>query len=145
MRLGALTLFVASAAACASAGQGSGGAPGSDTVQITVINEYVGTVTVFAVWGTSRIRLGDVGQGRTRMFFPRVQGNPLMVGLEVIGAPPAGTSGGPTLFRARGGPSPDPSAPYVVSEGFDVVAGDALEFRYSAAGILTVRRLEAGL
>ena len=127
----------------ASAGQAGGGS--DDTVQLTVMNEYVGRVTAYAVWGTSRVRLGDVGQNRTRTFFARVQGNALAVGLELAGAPPAGTSGGPSALSARAGSQPDPSAPYVTSDEIDVVVGDALEFRYSAAGILTVRRLEAGL
>jgi hypothetical protein len=144
MRLSALFLSVALAAAgCASAGQAGGGS--NDTVQLTVMNEYVGRVTAFAVWGTSRVRLGEIGQNRTRTFFAPVQGNALAIGLELIGAPPAGTSGGPSVLSSRAGSQPDPSAPYVTSEEIDVVAGDALEFRYSAAGIFTVRRLEAGL
>jgi hypothetical protein len=144
MRLSALLLSVALAAAgCASAGQTDGG-DSDDTVQLTVVNEYVGTVTAFAVWGSGRTRLGDIGQNRTRTFFAPVQGNALALGLQLIGAPPAATSGGPPALSSRSGRAPDPSAPYVVSEETDIVAGDALEFRYSAAGILTIRRLGAG-
>jgi hypothetical protein len=135
MRLRILFVLIALAAAgCASAGQGDGG-DASDTVQLTVVNEYQGTVTAYAVWGSSRIRLGDVGQNRTRLFTTSRRSDRVAVGLELIGAPPSATSVGPTPALS----------PYRVSESIAVVEGDAIEFRLSAGNILTVRRLEAGL
>ncbi len=135
------------AAACASSGTGDGdGGDARDTVQLTVINEYVGTVTAYAVWESGRVRLGDVPQNRTRLFITPIRSDQVSIGLEAIGAPPSGTSAGPNRLRGAGiGDDPDPSAPYAVSEPLPVVAGDAVEFRLSAGRLLTVRRLEAGL
>ena len=143
MRLEPLTVLATTLAAiaCASSGQGDV-ADGENTVQLTVINEFQGTVTAYAHWDGTRIRLGDVPQNRTRLFMTPVRSNRVAIGLEAIGAPPAGTTAGPTRFR--GGGDPDPSAPYAASEATPVVPGDALEFRLSAAGVLTVRRLEIG-
>lgn len=137
-------LLLPGAVACASSGQTSGEETGA-TVQATVINEYVGTVTAYAVWGTSRLRLGDIAGNRQRLFAIPLRGDRLAIGLEVIGAPPAATSAGPTRLRGGGVGDPDPSAPYTVSEAMPVVAGDAIEFRLSAARIFTVRRLQPGL
>jgi hypothetical protein len=149
MRLRVLKVLVTlAAAACASSGQGDGGDAGNagNTVQLTVINEYVGTVTAYAVWGSGRVRLGDVGQNRTRLFDTPLRSDRVAVGLEAIGAPPAATSAGPTRFGGGNvSNEPDPSAPYTLSESIEVVAGDAVEFRLSAARILTVRRLQPGL
>jgi hypothetical protein len=89
-------------------------------------------VTAYAVWGSGRIRLGDVGQNRTRLFITPLRSDRVAVGLELIGAPPPPTGGNSAL------------APYRLSESIAVVDGDAVEFRLSAANILTVRRLEAG-
>ena len=143
MRLQALTVLATTlgAATCASSGQTESG-DASSAVQLTVINEYQGTVTAYAHWDGTRVRLGDVPQNRTRLFITPVRSNHVAIGLEAVGAPPAGTSAGPTRFR--GGGDPDPSSPYMASEATPVVAGDALEFRLSAGGILTVRRLEIG-
>ena len=142
MRLELLAFLVTtfSAAACASS-QGDVG-ESEDTVQLTVINEYQGTVTAYAHWDGTRIRLGDVPQNRTRLFMTPMRGDRVAIGLEAIGAPPAGTSSGPTRFR--GGDDPDPSAPYMTAGSMPVVPGDAVEFRLSAGGTLTVRRLEIG-
>jgi hypothetical protein len=145
VRLKGLLLLVALAApACASAGPGDGGNAANE-VQLTVINEFVGTVTAYALWGTGRVRLGNVGQNQTRLFMTRRRGNLVAVGLEIIGAPPAATSAGPTRFGGGAGGDPDPTAPYVLSGGIEVAPGDAVEFRLSAARIFTVRRLEPGL
>jgi hypothetical protein len=132
------------AAGCASANPGAV-SDSANTIQLTVINEFVGTVTAYAIWGTGRIRLGDVGQNRTRLFMTPRRGDRVAVGLEVIGAPPAATSAGPTRFGGGAGGDPDPTSPYQMSEAIEVAAGDAIEFRLSAARVLTVRRLEAGL
>jgi hypothetical protein len=132
MRLSSLLVVVALASAgCASTTQGDGD-DAADTVQLTVINQYQGTVTAYAVWGSGRIRLGDVGQNRTRLFTTPLRSDRVAVGLELIGAPPPPTGGNSAL------------SPYRVSESIAVVDGDAVEFRLSAANILTVRRLEAG-
>jgi hypothetical protein len=146
MRFRVFALFATlTAAACASSGQG-GSRDSSDTVQLTVINEYVGTVTAYAVWGSGRVRLGDVGQNRRRLFMTPVRSDRVAIGLEAIGAPPAATSAGPQRLRGGGiDTDPDPSSPYSVSESIEVVPGDAIEFRLSAGGILTVLRLEPGL
>jgi len=125
-------LAALASAGCASTNQSDGGDAAS-TVQLTVINEYQGTVTAYAVWGSGRIRLGDVGQNRTRLFSTRRRSDRVAVGLELIGAPPPATGAGSAL------------SPYRVSESIAVVEGDAVEFRLSAGNILTVRRLEAGL
>lgn len=143
MRLRLLCVFAAlGAIACASGGQGgdSSGATG-DEITLVVINEYTGTVTAYAIWGGNRIRLGDVGSNRTRTFSTPLRSDRIAVGLQAIGAPPAGTSGGPTRFGAPAGTDPDPSAPYVESEAVPVVAGDAIEFRLSAAARLLYLRL----
>ena len=121
-------------AGCASTNQ-SEGSDAPSTVQLTVINEYQGTVTAYAVWGSGRVRLGDVGQNRTRLFQTPRRSDRVAVGLELVGAPPPGTSAGPTPRLS----------PYRVSESIAVVEGDAVEFRLSAGNILTVRRLQAGL
>jgi hypothetical protein len=145
MRLRSLSVLIALAAAgCAGAGRGDG-VESANAVQLTVINEFLGTVTAYAVWGSGRIRLGDVGQNRTRLFMTPRRGDRVAVGLDVVGAPPAATSAGPNRFGAGVGGDPDPTAPYLVSEGIEVAPGDAVEFRLSAARIFTVRRLEAGL
>jgi hypothetical protein len=145
MRLRVFLVLVALVGSgCASAGQVDVG-ESDNTVQLTVINEFVGTVTAYAVWGSGRIRLGDVGQNRTRLFMTPRRGDRVAVGLAVIGAPPAATSAGPNRFGAGIRGDPDPTAPYQLSEDIDVVPGDAVEFRLSAARIFTVRRLEAGL
>jgi hypothetical protein len=145
MRLRLLSVLVALAiAGCAGAG-GSDGGDSADQVQLTVINEFVGTVTAYAVWGTGRIRLGDVGQNRTRIFSTPRRANSVAVGLEIVGAPPAATSAGPSRLSAGAGGAPDPTAPYEVSEAIEVAPGDAVEFRLSAARIFTVRRLQPGL
>ena len=143
MRLQALAVLATTlvAAACASSPESEGGEP-SSTVQLTVINEYQGTVTAYAHWDGTRVRLGDVPQNRTRLFITPVRSNHVAIGLEAVGAPPAATTAGPTRFR--GGGDPDPSSPYTASEATPVVAGDALEFRLSAGRVLTVRRLEIG-
>jgi hypothetical protein len=133
------------AAGCASSGQGTVGDAAEDTgeaLQATIINEYLGTVTAYAVWGSTRTRIGDVGQGRTRIFDVPVRGNRLAIQLQANATPPPGTSAGPNRF---GGGDPSPAAPVRQSEAMDVVAGDALEYRVSAAGIITVRRLVPGL
>ncbi|MGE0159343.1 MAG: hypothetical protein AB7T31_08000 [Gemmatimonadales bacterium] len=144
MRLALIVLAALAAGACASSG--SSGSDGPErTVQLTVINQYVGTVTAYAVWETSRVRLGDVPPGRTRLFMTPLRATRVSIGLEAIGAPPPGTSAGPQRFGPGGGGDADPSSPYMVSPPIDVVNGDAIEFRLSAAGILTVLRLEAGL
>jgi hypothetical protein len=133
MRLTSLFLLAALASAgCASSTPGDGG-DAAETVQLTVINQYQGTVTAYAVWGSGRIRLGDVGQNRTRLFSTPLRSDRVAVGLELIGAPPPATGGNSALI------------PYRLSESIAVVGGDAVEFRLSAANILTVRRLEAGL
>jgi hypothetical protein len=140
------SLFVLAAlgaAACASSGQGSAEAGGDDSVQLVIINQYSGTVTAYAVWGAGRIRLGDIGSNRERTFFPDRRSDRVAVGFEAIGAPPPGTTSGATRFR--GGGDSDPSSPRGTSESIAVVAGDAIEVRISAAGIITVRRLEPGL
>jgi hypothetical protein len=145
MRLHVLTVIATLVtAACASPGQTDGGNAG-ETVQLTVINEYSGTATAYAVWGSGRVRLGDVGQNRTRVFMTPRRSDRVAIGFQAIGAPPAATSAGPP--RLRGGNNanePDPSSPYMVSEAIDVVPGDAIEFRFSAAGIITVLRLQPG-
>ena len=144
MRLRALIVFAGLvAAACASSGQGDGAADES-AVQLTVINEYVGTVTAYALWASGRVRLGDVGQNRTRVFMTPARSDVVSLGLEMVGAPPGATTPGPTLFQGAGN-APDPSAPFVGVGPVNVVPGDALEFRLSAGRILTVRRLEPGL
>jgi len=135
VRLSILFVLAALATAgCASTNQGDG-SEAENTVQLTVINEYQGTVTAYAVWGSGRIRLGDVAQNRTRLFMTPRRSDRVAVGLELVGAPPAGTSAGPTPRLS----------PYRVSEAIAVVVGDAVEFRLSAGNILTVRRLEPGL
>jgi hypothetical protein len=146
MRLKSLYLLCAiAAAACASSGQGGGEGTADDTdetLQLTIINEYLGTVTAYAVWGSSRARIGDIGQGRTRIFDTAVRGNRMAVQLQANATPPPGTSVGPSRFS---GGEPNMGAPVGQSEAMDVVAGDALEIRVSAAGILTIRRLVPGL
>jgi hypothetical protein len=129
-----LLLAALASATCASTNQGDG-SEAESSVQLTVINEYQGTVTAYVVWGSGRIRLGDVGQNRTRLFSTPRRSDRVAVGLELIGGPPAGTGAGATPRLS----------PYRVSESIAVVEGDAVEFRLSAGNILTVRRLEAGL
>ena len=148
MRFGILPLLLAlSTSGCASSGQGTAEAEGGDdTVQLVLINQYSGTVTAYTVWGEgNRIRLGDVGSNRERTFFPEVRSDRVAVSFEAIGAPPPGTSSGPTRFGPGGGGDADPSSPRGTSESIPVVAGDAVEVRVSAAGIITVRRLVPGL
>jgi hypothetical protein len=133
MRAGvASTVLVLLTAGCASSAQTEGQGSG-ESVQLTVINESITTVTAYVIWGSGRVRLGEVGQGRTRIFTPELRGDQVSVGLEALGGPPPATSRGNLTQGLR------------QSESFAVVNGDALEFRLSAAGLLTVRRLEAGL
>jgi hypothetical protein len=144
MRLRLLSVLIALAtAACAGSGQGDG-VDTTNAVQLTIINEFVGNATAYAVWGSGRVRLGDVGPNRTRLFITPRRGDRVAVGLEIVGAPPARTSAGPNRFGAPVGGDPDPTAPYQVSEPIEVAPGDAVEFRLSAGRIFTVRRLVPG-
>ena len=119
MRLRFLYLLTGiGAVACASPGQAGGDASGG-SVQATVINEYVATLTVYAVWGPSRTRLGEVGPNRQRIFVTPLRGELLAIGFEAIGAPPTGT-GDPRQEQ------------YAETEGLSVGSGDAVEFRISA-------------
>jgi hypothetical protein len=106
-------LTVLGALACASAGPTDGDAGGA-IVQATVVNEYVATITVYAVWGSTRTRLGEVGANRQRVFFTPVRGDRLAIGFEAIGAPPAGT-GDPRQEQ------------YAQTEGVTVISGDEVE------------------
>lgn len=130
MRIGALAVLATSAAlACASGGPaGESGAPGTGEVTLVVINEYSYTVAAYVIWGTNRIRLGDVGGGRTRSFSTPSRGNTVAIGIEATGAPPAATGG-------RG----DPSAPYFLSQTVPIQAGEGIEWRFSGTGLTYLR------
>jgi hypothetical protein len=146
---GACLLLALAPAACAS----SSGRPLGDaaavetetieTVQVTIINEFVGTATAYTHWETrtGRTRIAVVGQGRTRLIDTPVRGDELSIELEFT-MPPPSTAGPNRLATAAGGA--DPSNPKYYTESVPVMGGDALEVRISAGGVLTVRRLEAG-
>jgi hypothetical protein len=134
MRVAPLLLVaVLGLTACATSGQGAG-AENGPTVQLTVINEYVGAVTAYAIWGAGRVRLGDLGGNRTQVYVTPIRSDRVAVGFQAIGAPPRGA----VVDRFNSGP-------YRESEAIAIADGDALEFRMSAAAVVTVRRLVPGL
>jgi hypothetical protein len=114
-----------------------------ETVQVTIINEFVGTATAYALWETrtGRTRIAVIGQGRTRIVDTPVRADRLSFQFEFT-APPPSTAGPNLLATAAGGD--DPSNPRYYSESVDVMGGDAVEVRISATGVLTTRRLELG-
>lgn len=131
MRFRALAVLAVSATlACASSGQaGESGEQGPGAVTMVVINEYSYTATAYVIWGNNRVRLGDVGGGRTRTFSTPRRGNTVALGVEATGAPPAATG-------VRGG---DPSAPYFVSQAVPIQPGEGIEWRFSGSGVTYLR------
>lgn len=135
-----LMLFVVVAlSACAGGGQAS---PGEDGERITVVvaNDFERAVMAYAVWpGGSRRRLGQVSSGRTRTFETPRSGNEIAIGLEVLSAPPTGTTGGPTGFA--GGAPPRINPEMVTSESMLILPGEGIEWRLTPTGSLEYRRI----
>ena len=124
---------------CAGGGQAT---PEDDMGRITVVvvNEFAGPVTAYAVWPGSRPRrLGEVSSNRTRTFETPRQGNEIAIGLELVSAPPVGTTAGPTGFQ--GGAPPRINPEMVTSESMLIGPGEGIEWQLTPTGSLLYRRI----
>ena len=103
MRLPSIASLALCMVACSSSGPGGrpDNATPQATVQMTVTNRSEVSVSVFAVWATTRTRLGQVGVGSTRDFSTPYLGPDVALGVDLASVPPAGTSAGPAYFDPR--------------------------------------------
>mgnify|MGYP001454587735 CR=1 FL=1 len=142
MRSIALALCASLATGCASSGPATATPDALDTgatVDMVVINRTVGPVTAFAQWRSGpRLPLGEVRANATRRFTTPLRGTEVWLSVDVLAAPSAGTTAGPTAMSGRSQPRPAPQS-FVTIE-----PGDALEWvihqTYPAVD-LTYRRL----
>jgi hypothetical protein len=124
---------------CASSGQT---APEDDAARVTIMvaNDFASAVTAYAVWpGGRRSRLGEIQPDRARTFQTVRAGDEISLGLELLGAPPVGTTAGPTGFQ--GGAAARINPEMVMSEGIMISAGEGIEWRLLSTGSLVYRRL----
>ena len=127
-------LFAAVVAGCAGGGQASP-EDGAGRVTVVVANEYANAVTAYAVWpGGRRNRLGDIQPARTRTFDVPRAGDQISIGLELMAAPPVGTTAGPTGFQ--GGSLPRINPEMVMSESVMLRPGEGIEWRILSTGSL---------
>jgi hypothetical protein len=124
---------------CAGGGQATP-AEGDERVIVVVANEFERPVTAYAVWpGSRRRRLGEVSSGRTRSFETPRSGSEIAIGLEILAAPPVGTTAGPTGFQ--GGRAPRINPDMVTSESMMIGPGEGIEWRLTSTGSLVYRRI----